>query len=65
MTPAQTAYWDKILERVVQSEEWKADLAKDQSVPDYVGSRRAGERLTGLNKQLRGALADAGLAQKE
>ena len=63
MTPAQTAYWDTILERVVQNEEWKADLAKDQSIADYVASRRAGERLAVLNRQLRGALADAGLAK--
>lgn len=63
MTPAQTAYWDGVLERVAQTEEWKQDLVKEQSFADYQGSRRAGERLAVLYKQLRGALADTGLAK--
>ena len=65
MSGAQTAYWDNILARVVQTEEWKQDLLKDQSVPDYAGSRRAGERMAMLHRQLRGVLADAGLAKDD
>ncbi len=64
MSPAQTAYWDGALERVVQSEEWKDAVQKNHWAPEYLGSRESPQRLAAIYKQLRGALVDAGLVKE-
>lgn len=64
MSPAQTAYWDAAIERMVQSGEWKNDLQKNYLESDYLGSKQSPQRLAEIYKQLRGALVDAGLAKE-
>ena len=64
MSPAQTAYWDGVLARMVQTEEWKADIQKNHLEADYAGSKQSPQRLAAIYKQLRGALVDAGLAKE-
>jgi putative tricarboxylic transport membrane protein len=64
MSPAQTAYWDGILARMVQTDEWKNDIQKNHLDPDYAGSKQSPQRLAALYKQLKGALVDAGLAKE-
>ncbi len=64
MTPAQVAYWDAAIERVVQSEEWKSAVGKQHGVTDYLGSRQSPQRMAAIYEQLKGALVDAGLAKE-
>ena len=64
MSPAQTAYWDGVLARMVQTDEWKNDIQKNHLDPDYAGSKQSPQRLAALYKQLKGALIDAGLAKE-
>lgn len=63
ISPAQTAYWDAALERVVQSEEWVNDVQRNHAVLDYLGSKQSPQRMAGIYNQLKGALIDAGLAK--
>jgi putative tricarboxylic transport membrane protein len=63
MSPAQTAYWDAALERVVQSEEWISEVQKNHAVLDYLGSKQSPQRMASIYNQLKGALVDAGLAK--
>jgi len=64
MAPAQTAYWDAALERMVQSEEWRNEVRKNDWALDYQGSRQSGQRMATLYDQLKGALVDAGLVKE-
>jgi len=64
MTPAQTAYWDAAFERLVQNEEWKDEVRKNDWVSDYLGSKQSPQRLAAIYEQLKGALVDAGLAKE-
>ena len=64
MGPAQTAYWDAILARLVQTSEWKSYLQKGHFVSEYLESKQSPQRLEKIYKQLKGALADAGLVKE-
>ncbi len=59
----QTAYWDTVLMRMVQTSEWKADAAKNDLVMDFHANKPSHERLAVMYKQLKTALVDAGLAK--
>jgi len=63
LSRAQAQYWDSIIERVVQSTDWKDDVQKNYAVLDYVGSKQSPQRMAGIYDQLKGALVDAGLAK--
>jgi putative tricarboxylic transport membrane protein len=64
MSPASLAYWDGTLERVVQSDEWKTEVEKNHWAFDHLGSRQTGQRLADMYRQLKGALADAGMSKE-
>jgi len=64
MSPAQTAYWDVTLARLVQDSEWKSYLQKGHFVSDYLESKQSPQRLAKIYDQLKGALVDAGLAKE-
>ncbi len=64
MSAAQTAYWDAAFERLVQTEEWKNEVQQNGWALDYAGSRQSPQRLAAIYQQLKGALADAGLAKE-
>lgn len=63
LTPAQIAYWDSAFQKLVQSEDWKAEAKKHDWVEDYAGSKQTQQRLAALYPKLRGALIDSGLAK--
>jgi len=63
MTPAQIAFWDDVLGRLAQSEEWKADLAKRQQDPAYMASRDTKRFLDEQYEELRAVLVQLGLAK--
>jgi putative tricarboxylic transport membrane protein len=61
---AQTAYWDGVFERLIQTEEWKNEVQLNDWALDYAGSRQAPPRMARLNSQLKVALTDAGLVKE-
>jgi putative tricarboxylic transport membrane protein len=63
MTPAQIAYWDRVLAAMVATEEWKADLAKVMMEPDYLNSASMTKFLASEYARLQAALADLGLGK--
>jgi putative tricarboxylic transport membrane protein len=65
MTPAQVAWWDGVLGRVTDTEEWKSAVRKQHGVNDYLGSRDSPQRMKAIYGQLRVALVDAGLAKDQ
>jgi putative tricarboxylic transport membrane protein len=64
MSAAQTAYWDRVYERVIQTDEWKNEVRRNDWVQDYANSKQAPPRMARLNEQLKSALADAGLVKE-
>lgn len=64
MTPAQIAYWDAAMGKVVATEDWKKEVERNEATPDYAGSRESAQRMALLYGQLKGALVDAGLAKE-
>lgn len=61
---AQRAFWDSTLGRVVQSEEWTSEGAKNFYQLDYSDSRETPQRIAAIYKQFRGALIDVGLVKE-
>ena len=64
MTPAQIAYWDAAMGRVVATEDWKKEVERNEATLDYTGSRDSAQRMAQLYGQLKSALVDAGLAKE-
>ena len=64
MTPAQLAYWDGVLGRVTQSEEWIDEGRKNYLQLDYLNSKQTPQRLATVYQQLRGASVDVGLVKE-
>ena len=63
LSPAQVAYWDGVIGRMVETEEWKADALKNDLIMDFHNSRQSPERLAAMYRQLKTALVDVGLAK--
>lgn len=64
LSPAQVAFWDAAMAKVVATEDWKKEVERYQATPDYAGSREAAQRMGRLYAQLKTALTDAGLAKE-
>jgi len=64
LNAAQTAYWDSIFARMVETEEWKADVTKNDLIMDFHSSKQSPERLAGMYRQIKTALIDVGLAKE-
>lgn len=58
LSAAQIAYWDTALGRLVQTNEWKEDLKKNDWVGNYLGSAATRTYLAAQYKTLNGVLAD-------
>jgi len=65
LNPAQVAFWDGALARLVQAEDWKSEVAKNHWTPDYVASKPSVQRMAGIYAQLKEALTDVGLAKEQ
>jgi putative tricarboxylic transport membrane protein len=63
IAPAQVAYWDDVMARLVQTEEWRKDLESRLWVNTYRNSRDTRKYLDEQYQELRGALAEVGLAK--
>jgi putative tricarboxylic transport membrane protein len=63
LTPAQVAYWDDVFRRVVQTEEWKADLQKNYWLDIYANAAGMRKWLDTENAEVRALLTDLGMAK--
>ena len=63
MTPAQIAYWDRVLGRMVQTEEWKKDLEANIFENTYLGSAATERYMKAEYEQFHAALTVVGLAR--
>lgn len=64
MTPAQLAFWDHVLGRVTQSEEWKDEGRRNFLQLEYLNSRQTPQRLAQVYEQLRNASITVGLIKE-
>ena len=64
LTPAQIAYWDEVLGKTVQTEEWKDHIERTQLTYRYLDSRRARDFVTDQNEKVREILSGLGLVRK-
>jgi putative tricarboxylic transport membrane protein len=64
LTPAQVAYWDAALAKLVRTPEWKADLRKDNWTPHYLASGAARAYLDAQYGELKSVLVDLLATQK-
>ena len=64
LTPAQLAYWDGVLGRLTQSEEWIDEGRKNYLQLDYLNSTQTPQRLATVYQRLRGASVDVGLVKE-
>jgi putative tricarboxylic transport membrane protein len=63
LTPPQVAFWEAAFARVVQSDEWKSEIARDGSVSHYMGSRELASYFDEQYALFKAILADLGLAR--
>ncbi len=63
MTPAQLAYWEDAFTRLVQSPEWKSELAARLYADSFMKHKESAEYLRAEYAQLAGLLAEVGLAK--
>ena len=63
IAPAQVAHWDEVMAKVVQTEEWRKDLETHLWENTYLNSRDTRKYLDEQYRELRSALAEAGLAK--
>jgi tripartite-type tricarboxylate transporter receptor subunit TctC len=64
MSPAQIAFWDAVMQRVVQHDDWKSMAQRDYVELDYAGSRQSAQRMAAMYRQIKGALVDVGMAKE-
>lgn len=63
MTPAQIAYWESVLAKMVDTAEWKKDLDQNEFEPLFLTSKPAQAYLKTQYEELRQALTDIGMAK--
>lgn len=63
IAPGQIAYWDDVMSRLVQAEDWKKDLEMNLWENTYMNSRDTRKYLDAQYLELRSALAELGLVK--
>jgi putative tricarboxylic transport membrane protein len=63
MPPAQVAYWDQVLAKVVQSDEYKKEVERNLADPIYLGSREARKFWDQEYSELKALIAELGLSK--
>lgn len=64
ITQAQTAYWENVLARVVETAEWKAMLEKDALTGEFLKSAETKKQLDTEYAELKSVMTDLGLVRK-
>jgi putative tricarboxylic transport membrane protein len=62
-SPAQVAYWEGVFRKLVESDEWKAEVSRNGGVPHFMGSRDLGAFFEAEHTRFRAVLTDLGLAK--
>ena len=60
---AQIAYWEGVFLKAVESDEWKAEVARNGGVPHFMRSAELGAFFEAEHARFRGVLVDLGLAK--
>lgn len=63
MTPAQIAYWETVIGRLVQTDDWKSDLERNVFEANFMKSDEVKPYLKAQSDQFRAVLTDLGLAK--
>ena len=63
LTAPQIAFWEATFAKALQTEEWKAEVARDGSVSHYMGSRELAAYFDSQYAQFKATLTDLGLAR--
>src|SRR5262245_17564225 len=63
LAAAQIAFWETAFAKVTQTDEWKAEVARDGSVSHYMNSRDLASYFDGQYAHFKAILADLGLAR--
>ena len=63
MTPAQIRYWEGLIQRVTQADEWKKELAENFWTPRVMGHTEVAKFLARDNQDARAFLTELGLAK--
>jgi putative tricarboxylic transport membrane protein len=64
LTPEQTAYWENVLARVVDTDEWKRMLEKDSLTGEFLRSNEARAQLQTEYAELKAIMTGLGLVKK-
>ena len=64
MAPAQVAYWENILQRFLDTPEWKAELVTRSAVPKFMGSAPMKKHMEQEYPQVKALLIELELAKK-
>lgn len=62
-SPAQIAYWEGVLAKLVESDEWRSELARTGAVPHFLVSRELGAFLDAEHARFKAVLTELGLAK--
>ncbi|HKA45571.1 MAG TPA: tripartite tricarboxylate transporter substrate binding protein [Burkholderiales bacterium] len=65
MTPPQVAYWENVLGRVVQADEWRAMLERDVVTGEFKRSAETREFIKAQYEELKGVLTELGLVKQQ
>jgi putative tricarboxylic transport membrane protein len=65
LTPAQVTYWNDVFRKVVQTEDWKADLAKNYWLDIYADAAGMRKWLDSENAEVRALLTELGMAKNQ
>lgn len=63
MQRPQVAYWENVVAKLINSEEWKNDLERNFWVMNYMSSKESSKYLETQYNELKAVLADLGLAK--
>ncbi|MGZ8197581.1 MAG: tripartite tricarboxylate transporter substrate binding protein [Burkholderiales bacterium] len=63
MTQAQSAYWETVMARLVQTDEWKKELERNVFEPNFMKGDQTRPYLQAQSDQFRAVLTELGLAK--
>jgi putative tricarboxylic transport membrane protein len=63
LPPPQSEYWENVLARVVESDEWKKMLERDGVTPEFLRSARMREELKADADELKAIMTELGLVK--
>ena len=62
-SPAQIAFWENVFAKLVNTDEWRDEVARSGGVPHFMGSRDLAQFFEAEHARFKGVLTDLGLAK--